>query len=226
MLFRSPTITTTGSFTAFSTVVGTPSATQSITVTGTSLTGNLQIALLNNPNFDVKLSTDATWSKSLSIVPTLGSVNASVQVRYNPSSAGTQTDQLGFTSTGATSSNLNLSGTATVPYDPNAPAINIGKIENLLKFPSTKLNTISSKTLNIKTTDIVSNLSVAISGTDANLFSVSASSIIKDAANASGGINMTIDYKPTSAGSHSAILTISGGGLNPDKVITMNGVGY
>ncbi len=221
-----PIISTIGSITAFSTIVGTPSATQSITVTGSSLTGNLHIGLLYNPHFDIKLYSDVSWSKSLSISPTSGSVSAIVQARYNPSSVGTQTDQLVFTSNGATGTSFNVSGTATAPYDPNATAIIIGKIDNLIKFPNTKLNTTSTKTLNIKTTDIVTNLSVIISGSDAGLFNVSTSTITKDAANATSGTTLSINYLPTSLGSHTATITISGGGLNPDKVIILNGESF
>lgn len=220
-----PTLSTTGSTSAFSAVVGTPSAVQSVSVNGAGLTNNLLIALLDKTHFDIKLSTDATWAKTLTIVPVSGNASATVQIRYNPAAVGAHTEQLGLTSVGATAVNINLSASATAPYDPNAPAIIVGKIDNVLQFPAKKLNTTTSKTLNIKTTDIVNNLSVVISGPNANQFTVSANSIAKDAANANSGLNITVSYSPTTVGSHTATLTISGGGLNPDKVITLNGEG-
>lgn len=220
----SPTVSATGSFTAFSTVFGTPSSLQSIVVNGAALTGNLEVSLTNQANFDIKLSTGSTWGKTVTLIPSSGTASATIQVRYNPTSAGTQTDQLSLVSVGATTVNLSLSGTATVPVDPNAPTTSIGKIENLIKFPATKTNVSSSKIINIKTTDIVGSLSLTLTGTNASLFSVSTSSITKDAANANNGVNINISYTPTSIGLHSGTLTISGGGL-PEKVITLNGEG-
>jgi len=220
-----PTVSTTGTFSAFSAVVGTPSVLQSIAVTGSALTNNVVITLLNKTHFDVKLSTDVTWAKTLTIVPTSGSVNATIQVRYNPTSVSTHPEQLGLTSTGATAVNLNFSGTATAPYNPTAPAVIVGKIDNAILFTSKPISSVNTKMFNIKTSDIVNNLSLVISGINANQFSVSASSITKETANANSGSNISVTYTPTSLGQHTATLTISGGGLNPEKVITLTGEG-
>jgi len=223
---QGPTIASTGTISAFTTTVGTPSATQSIQLTGTALTGNVEVTLVDKTNYDIKLASASTWTKTVSITPTSGAVSETLQIRYNPATIGTQTDQLTVSSTGTTSLNLSLSGTSTAPYDPNAPAIIVGKIENTIKFPLTKLNVSNTKAFNIKTTDITSTVSLAVTGTDAALFTVSTSSLTKDVVNASTGTNITVIYKPTSTGSHSATLTISGGGLNPAKVISLQGEGY
>ena len=221
----SPTVSATGTFAAFAAEIGTPSAVQTITVNGVALTNNVVVTLLDKTHFDVKLSTDATWAKTVTVSPTSGSVSATVQVRYNPTSIGAHTEQLGITSVGATAVNLSLSGTATAPYNPTAPAIIVGKIDNMLVFPTKKLNSTVSKTVNIKTTDIVNDLSLVISGANASQFTVSKGSVTKDLVNATGGINIVVTYAPTSVGQHTATLTISGGGLNPDKVITLKGEG-
>jgi hypothetical protein len=118
---------------------------------------------------------------------------------------------------------VNLTGTATI--GPNSPQIFTGKVDNSISFGTTKLNFAYSKTINIKTTDINNNLVFAITGTDASLFSVSVGSVTKDAANALAGTNITVTFTPTSTGVHSATLTISGGGLSPDRVITLIGNG-
>jgi M6 family metalloprotease-like protein len=125
-----------------------------------------------------------------------------------------------------TDANITFKLMGGTPFDPNSPVVVVGKIDNALEFPATKLNVTRAKTLNIKTTDLTGNLSVAISGTNASYFTVSVSSITKDAANGTSGSNITINYNPTVAGSHSATLTISGGGLNPAKVISLVGSGY
>jgi hypothetical protein len=86
---QGPTISTTGSITEFSTVVGTPAQSQSFTVSALSLTGDITITLGDPSNFDIKLSTENTWSKSITLTPTAGVVNStSINVRYNPTTDG------------------------------------------------------------------------------------------------------------------------------------------
>lgn len=82
------------------------------------------------------------------------------------------------------------------------------------------------KAINIKTNGITGNLTVTLTGDQAEMFSVSANSISQNAANGSDGVNINITYRPTTSGEHIAVLTISGGGLSPDKVITLKGIGH
>jgi len=221
--FMPSKMSTTGSFTDFSTTLGATSTTQSLNVSALNLTGNLSVTLQNSTNFDIKLSTDASWSKSLSLIPVSGSVTATIQVRLNPKVTGYLTDQLNISGSGLTSPNFNLSGTVTI--GPNSPVIFAGKIDNALAFSATKVNTTNTKTINLKSTDLNNNLNLVITGANAAMFNVSISSVAKDIANGITGTNITISYMPTSTGSHSATLTISGGGLNPSKVITLSGIG-
>ena len=217
-----PTITA-GTVSAFAMTVGTAAATQTITVTGSTLTSDIQLNLPSSSSFDIKLASGSIWGKSLTLTQTSGAVSQSVQVRYNPTSVGTQTDQLVLTSTGATTVNVNLSGTATVGT--GSPVIFAGKVDSNIPFSVTKVNASNTKTINIKSTDVNNSLNFALAGNDAAMFSVSASSVTKDAANAAAGTNITVTYKPTAVGSHSATLTISGGGLTPDRVISLTGTG-
>jgi len=222
--FMPTRVMTTGSYTRFFTELGTPSATQSINLTAYSLTGSIQISLANSVNFEMKLPSENTWSKSLSINPENGLVNTAIQLRYNPYINGSQTDKLTISGAGVPDINFNLSGISTVPVNP--PTIYVGKVENSLRFGETPLNTTDSKALTIKTTYISSDLHVAITGSDATFFSTSAQANIipKDIANSVEGYNITVGYKPTKHGHHTATLTISGGGL-PDRVITLSGNG-
>ena len=222
--FMSPNLSTTGSINGFSTTLGTPSASQSITITAGNLSGNLNLNLQNSTNFEMKLSTDISWSKSLSLVPSSGKIIGTLQIRYNPVLTGSQTDQLGISGNGLTTMNFALNGTATL--GPNSPVIIVGKIDNSLQFSATKLNTINVKTINIQTTDLVSNLSLGVTGTNASMFIVSPVTITKDASNANGGTVITVTYSPTTSGNHTATLTISGGGLNPSKVVNLTGTGF
>ncbi|HNY56408.1 MAG TPA: hypothetical protein PKI86_12295, partial [Chitinophagales bacterium] len=73
---------------------------------------------------------------------------------------------------------------------------------------------------------ITGNLTVTLTGDQAEMFTVSASTITQSAANSVDGANINITYRPTISGEHTAVLTISGGGLSPDKVITLSGTGH
>ena len=223
---QGPTINTTGSLTEFSTVFGTPAASQTISVNGTTLTGDISISFDNTTNFEMKLSTQSTWSKTLTIPQVSGAVSATaINIRYNPSTAGSHNAIITLSSTGATSKTINISGSASVPFDPNATAVFPGKIDNSLQFPATAVNRTRTKVLNIKTTDVLSALSVGLTGSNAAMFTVSANQITNTASNAANGTNINVTYTPTSSGVHTAILTISGGGLNPAKVINLTGEG-
>jgi hypothetical protein len=208
---------------SFNTTLGTPSAVQSITITALNLTENLNLNLLSNSDFEIKLSTDKSWSKSLSIPPVSGKVNAIIQLRYNPLLTGTQTDQLGISNTNLSSKEFTLSGTAVI--GPNSPVIYVGKIDNTLSFPATKFNLSTTKTIKIQTTDLSGDLIVDVTGTDAGMFTVSATTISMNAANGTDGTVITITYSPMSAGVHTAELILSGGGLNPVKAIYLTGTG-
>ncbi len=106
------------------------------------------------------------------------------------------------------------------------PVIEIGKVDQQLKFARIPVNTQSKKFLNIKTTDLTGDLTLSISGEQASYFLISTSSISKEAANSAEGTNITITYQPISAGIHTATFTISGGGLDPAKIITLTGEAY
>ena len=220
-----PTLTVSGTVNSFSTYVGTATTSQSVTISSVSLTDIVNISVSPETNFDIKLSTDTEWKKSVTLTPASGIVNGTLNIRYNPTTAGNHNATITVSSTGATSKTVLLSGTAIEPENPNAPSVRPGRIDNSLTFANTKVNSTKTKTLNIKTTDVMNTLSLVITGDNAQMFSVSASSLTKEAANNLTGTNITIQYTPTTVGSHTATLTISGGGLDPAKVITLNGIG-
>ena len=154
-----------------------------------------------------------------------GSVSETLQIRYNPANAGTHSSELTLSSVGVATKIISVAGTSTAPVIPGVPYVAVGVVGSELTFGPTKLNGTNTKLLNVKTTDLSGSLTIAVTGANASMFTVSSSSVSKDNANALGGTNINIVYKPTSAGSHSATLTISGGGLNPAKVIQLSGTG-
>jgi hypothetical protein len=111
-----PTINVTGSaFSAFSTTAGTPSAAQTISVSGSSLTGNITIT----PPAGYQVSSDGiTFSSSVSLTPVSGSVAATtISVRLSGASSGSFSGDVSFASTGATTQTRAVSGTVTSAYD-------------------------------------------------------------------------------------------------------------
>ena len=203
---------------AFEKILSGDAVVRNINVTASNLTNKLELVLIENNAFDIKLANGTEWVKSLEIMPTVGVVNTSVSVRFNATVAGVQNNQLGFASAGATDVYVSLTGLC---IDPTAPIIRPGLVAEQLKFPLTAQGSTAVKTLNIKTTDVMSNLTIALSGANANMFSVSATSISKEQANA--GYLLTVSYIPTTAAPHHATLTISGGGLPQPKVIQLLG---
>lgn len=98
------------------------------------------------------------------------------------------------------SKTVTLTGTNTVVVA--TPALNASASE--LSFSTTN-NASTSKNLTVSGTNLAGDIALALSGTDASAFKLSAASIAK--ATATG--NITVTYAPESEGSHSAVLTIS-----------------
>ncbi len=118
-------VVTPTSLTDFGTVtVGTQSASRSYTVSGSNLTANITV---NAPShFQVSLD-NVTFSSSVAVMQTGGTASATVFVRFAPTSAGAKTGNVANASTGATSQNVAVTGTAqAAPLDltitQNAPS--------------------------------------------------------------------------------------------------------
>ena len=82
---------------------------------------------------------------------------------------------------------------------------------------TTSQNTSITKTVTVKGINLSNgSLTLALSGTNADRFSLSTTNISK--ANATSGYNLTITYTPTANGNHTATLTISGCGVTSHTV--------
>lgn len=106
-----PSITTTGSLTSFTTNTGTPSASQSYSVSGTNLID--AIVITPPAPFEISLN-NSTWTGStgsISLTPTGGTVSSTtIYVRYNPVTSGLHSGNITHTSTDATTQNVTVSG--------------------------------------------------------------------------------------------------------------------
>ena len=108
-----PTITVTPTALGFGNqVVNTQSGPMSVTVNGTSLTA--AIAVTAPVGFQVSTN-QATYTSSVSLTPTNGSVNTTVYVVFRPTAVQNYVDQVTFTSTNATAQNVSVSGIGILP---------------------------------------------------------------------------------------------------------------
>ncbi|MEJ5200980.1 MAG: DNRLRE domain-containing protein [Anaerolineales bacterium] len=110
-----PTITTTGTLTTFTSPVGVPSAEQSYTVSGNNLTDNIVVTA--PADFEISTTSGSGFTSSLTLIPTGGVVSpTTIYVRFNRSTEGTSSGNITHESTGATRKEVAVSGTATQFY--------------------------------------------------------------------------------------------------------------
>jgi gliding motility-associated-like protein len=107
-----PTITTTGTLTAFNTCASTNSSAQTFTVSAQYLTNDL---ILTAPSgYEIATSAGGTYSNTIAISPSSGTVSARlIYVRTTTSIVNGQSGNIAITSTGATTRNV-ATGNATV----------------------------------------------------------------------------------------------------------------
>ncbi|MEN6446083.1 MAG: chitobiase/beta-hexosaminidase C-terminal domain-containing protein [Candidatus Cloacimonas sp.] len=108
----SPLIDITANLNDFSTILGTPSAAQSYTLTGRFLTSAISITAPAGFNLSTN---DTTFTSTLSLA---SNFSGTIYVRLTGVSAGTFTGNIVHSSTGAPTQNLAVNGTVT---DPNVP---------------------------------------------------------------------------------------------------------
>jgi pectin methylesterase-like acyl-CoA thioesterase len=148
-----PVIVTTGTFTTFAQTIGTPSAVQTYTVSGSGLTGNITVT----PPAGYQVSTDgATWysnTSPLTLTQTTGTVTATtIRVRLNATTAGTYAGNITHVSTGAVTQNVAVTGSTVL-----APVITatgtLAKFQQTVGSPSSvKTYTLSAKNVSADVT--------------------------------------------------------------------------
>ncbi len=125
VLTNSPTIQSSVTALSGFTYTGTgPSSSQNFTVTGSNLTNTVELASANN-KYEFSTTSNGTYTSTLSLSPTSGSVNQVVYVRMKTGlSNGVHNDVINITNADVTTSlQVNLSGTVcgtvTLPYYEN-----------------------------------------------------------------------------------------------------------
>ena len=89
---------------------------------------------------------------------------------------------------------------------------------------STTPNNAVTETITVTGTNLTSDVTVTISGENADLFEADASTLTASEIMAEGGKELTITYTPTEAGVHAATLTLSSEDLTAPVTATLNGV--
>lgn len=123
----SPLITITGSLTPFSTVVGTPSTTQSYSVSGANL--STDITITPPTDFEIRTGVNAFSNSPITLTQSGGTVGSTnIDVRYNPASAGsTGTVNITHTTTGD-SKNQPVSGSSIAAEPTIASTVTFGAV--------------------------------------------------------------------------------------------------
>ena len=143
--------------------------------------------------FSCSVENDSQWDDPYSI-------KVKVTVTYTPDGLKkNHTAKLRISSVGAADAIITLNGTDNSYVAPSLTA------NPTSESFSTIVGNTQAKTIAISGTKMPENVTLALSGTNASLFSLSANSL------ASSGGTVTVTYSPTTAGSHSATLTAKSG---------------
>jgi len=162
-------VATPTSLTGFSTAQGTPSASQTFTLEGDNLSGNLSIAALTG--FEYSLD-NSSFSSTLTVPVSGGNVTGeprTIYVRLTGASIGTPSGNAVVSGGGATAVNVALDGTVTTP--PAAPCADLFISEYIEGSGNNKYIEIYNPTasaidLTPYTLDLYSNGSTGISSSD------------------------------------------------------------
>ena len=151
-----PTVTTTGNtLTAFTQLIGSPSAVQTYTVSGTGLNGAVYV--IAPTNYEISNDAGASWKNSTQPIilnPTSGALAATtISVRLNAGVAGTNNGNIQHLSAGITTVNVAVTGTTLT-----APAITI--TGSLTAFSHIIGSTSATQTYNVSAIGLTTDLTV------------------------------------------------------------------
>lgn len=100
------------------------------------------------------------------------------------------------------------SGSTTYSLEPNCSAPTIIVNPTSLAFADTKVDGSSTMTFTVRGSNLISNISLAVSGTNADMFSIDKTSLTPSEGSVTT-TTVTVTYAPTSAGSHSAEINLT-----------------
>ena len=237
------TITATpASLTAFSTVVGTPSATQTVTVGGTTLTAGITVSA--PAGYEVSLSATTGFAASVTIAQTGGTAASTpVYVRLAGTTTGSFAGNVTVASSGAATQNVAVTGTVTTATIP-VPTITSftptsGPVGTTVTVTGTDFTGATGATLNgLAVTNFM------VMGATSVMFDVPAGATSGTiAVTTPGGVATSTGTFTVSApvaiptitsltpnaqvaGGPAVTLTIAGTGFTPTSTVNFNGVSY
>lgn len=217
-----PTITATGTFNPFTTTVGTPSASQSIAVSGSNLTSTIEVSAVTGYEY----STDnSTWSSTLSLA---SSFNGNVYVRLTGASIGSPAGTISFSSTGAATVDKSVTGIV----NPLSPVINV--TGTFSPFSTTTGTPSASQSVSISGSNLTASIDVsAVTGFEYSTDNAIWTTTLSLASSYNGNVYVrltgaslgspsgTISF--TSTGATQVDKAVSGSVTAPPPVITVTG---
>lgn len=219
---------TAGTLTDFGNVnVGSASASQTFTISGSNLIGapgNITVTAPNT-NFQVSLN-GTTWSSSVSVPYTSATLSATqIFVQFTPQSAGPQSGNISITGGGvSTAVTVAVSGNGVVPSAPTLSA------SGSLAFGNVCINTVGGPNAfsisgsNLTTQDItVGPLSgYTFSTTSGGTYSAS---LTLTQGGGSYSQNIFVQLTPTAVASYNGNIPVNGGGISTAISIAVTGSG-
>lgn len=195
-----PTITATPTSIDFGNVTAGTTTTQTFTVTGENLEGNISLSKSGN-NYTIDKTSISKNSD--------GSASATVIVTFAPTANVSQTYTGTVTLTSSNASSVTVSLTGKGVY--TAPAITASPTS--LSFTGNS-GTTYTKTVTVTGTNLQGNITAAISGDANGFYSVSPTTITSS--NGSASSTVTVTWAPTTGGTSTAnlVLTTTGTGAN------------
>ena len=198
-----PTITAMPTSLSFNCTEG-ETVTQTFTVSGVNLTGNLTLAL-NDPNGVYTIS-------CTSVTANQAANGVTVTVTYHPTAAGTHSGTVTISGGGAQPVTVNLNGNAAQIQRTITASTDVVNMSTIAGETATATFTVTGQNL-------TGALTLALN--DANgVYSIQPSTI--SAAEAAQGVTVTVTYNPAAFGNHTASVVISGGGASP-VTVNLNG---
>lgn len=137
-----------------------------------------------------------------------------VYVTYKPNVAGNHTSDVIIKGFGSAQNIVPISGSAVKPLPSN---INVNP--TLLPFSTVVVGDYKTATFIVQGDNFTSDLDLSLTG--ASGFSINKTIITPS--EAASGHTIKVTYKPTAAGTHTAKITIRGGGTNDIKTVSMTG---
>lgn len=201
------------SLAAFSTVVGTPSAFQSFTVSASNLLGNLTITA--PAQFEVSTNSASGYTGALNITPTAGSVpNTTIYVRYNPSAAGTHNGNIIISSLGAVDDYVTVTGTSTAPIIPTLTAVptSLSPFTAFIGYPSAPQSFAISGVYLTGNVNISAPAEFQISLTAGSGYGSSV--VLTPTAGTLASTTIYVRYNPGSVGTHTGVVSCFSTGSN------------